>query len=238
MIKITFIGAGSTVFVKNVIGDCLLCDAMRDAEIALYDIDGARLAESEELILALNRSINENRATIKAYLGLENRRSALEGADFVINAVQVGLYDPCTIIDFEIPKKYGLRQTIGDTLGIGGIFRALRTIPVLRGLAEDMEAVCPKAWFLNYTNPMAMLTGAMLQATDVKTVGLCHSVQVCAQSLLETLGMEWNDERSARLQTRIAGINHMAWLLEITENGKDLYPEIKKLADKKIKEAI
>ena len=116
MIKITFIGAGSTVFVKNVIGDCLLCDAMRDAEIALYDIDGARLAESEELILALNRSINENRATIKAYLGLENRRSALEGADFVINAVQVGLYDPCTIIDFEIPKKYGLRQTIGDTL--------------------------------------------------------------------------------------------------------------------------
>ena len=100
MIKITFIGAGSTVFVKNVIGDCLLCDAMRDAEIALYDIDGARLAESEELILALNRSINENRATIKAYLGLENRRSALEGADFVINAVQVGLYDPCTIIEF------------------------------------------------------------------------------------------------------------------------------------------
>ena len=153
MVKIAFIGAGSTVFVKNVIGDCLLCDAMHNAEIALYDIDSARLAESEELILALNRSINENRATVKAYLGLENRRAALAGADFVINAVQVGLYDPCTIIDFEIPKKYGLRQTIGDTLGIGGIFRALRTIPVLRGLAEDMEAVCPKAWFLNRAFP-------------------------------------------------------------------------------------
>ena len=145
MVKIAFIGAGSTVFVKNVIGDCLLCDAMHNAEIALYDIDSARLAESEELILALNRSINENRATVKAYLGLENRRAALAGADFVINAVQVGLYDPCTIIDFEIPKKYGLRQTIGDTLGIGGIFRALRTIPVQRGLAEDISTT-PIRW--------------------------------------------------------------------------------------------
>lgn len=229
MVKIAFIGAGSTVFVKNVIGDCLLCDAMHNAEIALYDIDSARLAESEELILALNRSINENRATVKAYLGLENRRAALAGADFVINAVQVGLYDPCTIIDFEIPKKYGLRQTIGDTLGIGGIFRALRTISVLRGLAEDMEAVCPKAWFLNYTNPMAMLTGFMQRYTDVKTVGLCHSVQTCADTVLRECGIE-----AAGHKELIAGINHMAWLLKIEDlDGRDLYPEIRRIAAKK-----
>ena len=175
MIKLTFLGAGSTVFAKNVIGDCMLCEKFHDMEVALYDIDKERLAESEEMIRALNKNINENRATIKTYLGIPERKEALRGADFVVNAIQVGLYDPCTIIDFEIPKKYGLRQTIGDTLGIGGIMRALRTIPVMRGIAEDMEEVCPNAWLLNYTNPMAMLTGFMQRYTKVKTVGLCHS---------------------------------------------------------------
>lgn len=236
MAKITFMGAGSTVFARNVLGDCMCREALKDSHFALYDIDGERLKESEFILKTLNANINDNRATITTHLGERSRKAALRGADFVVNAIQVGGYEPSTVIDFEIPKKFGLRQTIADTLGIGGIFRALRTIPVMLDFAHDIEEVAPNAWFLNYTNPMAMLTGAMLQATDVKTVGLCHSVQVCAQSLLETLGMEWNDERSARLQTRIAGINHMAWLLEITENGKDLYPEIKKLADKKIKE--
>jgi alpha-galactosidase len=164
-------------------------------------------------------------------LGPENRKAALRDAQFVVNAIQVGGYDPCTIIDFEIPKKYGLRQTIADTLGIGGIMRALRTIPVMEDFARDMEEVCPDAWFLNYTNPMAMLSGYMQRYTGVKTVGLCHSVQVCSEHLLKSLGME--DKLEGRRE-KIAGINHMAWLLEIYDKaGKDLYPEIKKRAREK-----
>ena len=224
-------GAGSTVFSKNVLGDTMLCEAFHDMEIALYDIDAHRLEESYLLITKMNESINEGRATVKKYLGVEQRKDALRKADFVVDAIQVGLYDPCTIIDFEIPKKYGLRQTIGDTLGIGGIFRALRTIHVLKDFAADIEEVCPDAWFLNYTNPMAMLTGYMLRYTGVKTVGLCHSVQVCSQHLLESLDMK--DKLEGRLET-IAGINHMAWLLEITDkDGNDLYPEIKRRAKEK-----
>ena len=223
--KITFMGAGSTVFSKNVLGDTMLCDLFHDVEIALYDIDAQRLEDSYRLITAMNRSINENRATVKKYLGVENRIEALRGADFVVNAIQVGLYDPCTIIDFEIPKKYGLRQTIADTLGIGGIFRGLRTIHVMKDFARDIEAVCPNAWLLNYTNPMAILSGYMQRYTGVKTVGLCHSVQVCAKSLLKGVGME---EYLPGCVTKIAGINHMAWLLEICDkDGRDLYPEIR-----------
>ena len=229
--KVTFMGAGSTVFSKNVLGDTMLCEAFHDMEIALYDIDAHRLEESYLLISKMNESINEGRATVKKYLGVEQRKDALRNADFVVDAIQVGLYDPCTIIDFEIPKKYGLRQTIGDTLGIGGIFRALRTIHVLKDFAQDIEEVCPNAWFLNYTNPMAMLTGYMLRYTNVKTVGLCHSVQVCSEHLLKSLGME--DKMEGRLE-KIAGINHMAWLLEITDkDGNDLYPEIKERAKAK-----
>ena len=226
MIKVTFMGAGSTVFARNVLGDCMCTPALRGLDIALYDIDAVRLDESQKMLDAINRNVQGN-ATIRSYLGVENRREALRGADFVVNAIQVGLYEPCTVTDFEVPKKFGLRQTIGDTLGIGGIFRALRTIPVMLDFAEDMKAVCPNAWFLNYTNPMAMLTGEMLRMTDIKTVGLCHSVQVCAKSLFESVGME-NDPD---VQTKIAGINHMAWLLEITKNGRDLYPEIKAKAE-------
>ena len=135
MPKITFMGAGSTVFARNVLGDCMCTPALRESEIALYDIDPKRLEESEIILSAINKNTNENRAVIKTYLGVENRREALRGADFVVDAIQVGLYEPCTVTDFEIPKKYGLRQTIGDTLGIGGIMRALRTIPVLRDFA-------------------------------------------------------------------------------------------------------
>ena len=229
--KVTFMGAGSTVFSKNVLGDTMLCEVFHNCEIALYDIDAKRLEESYLLITKMNECINEGRATVKKYLGVDERKDALRNADFVVNAIQVGLYDPCTIIDFEIPKKYGLRQTIGDTLGIGGIFRALRTIHVLKDFAKDMEEVCPNAWFLNYTNPMAMLTGYMLRYTKVKTVGLCHSVQCCSEGLLKALDMK--DKLEGRLE-KIAGINHMGWLLEITDkDGNDLYPEIRKRAKEK-----
>ena len=229
--KVTFMGAGSTVFSKNVLGDTMLCPDFHDVEIALYDIDPVRLDESYLVIDTMNKTINQGRATIKKYLGIPQRKDALRGADFVVNAIQVGLYDPCTIIDFEIPKKYGLRQTIGDTLGIGGIMRGLRTIHVMKGFAEDIEAVCPNAWFLNYTNPMAILSGYMQRYTKVKTVGLCHSVQVCAPVLLDILGFDIDPKT---VQTKIAGINHMAWLLEIFDkDGNDLYPEIKRRAKEK-----
>ncbi len=225
--KIAIMGAGSSVFCKNVIGDTLLTPALCECEIALYDIDGARLTESALIVEALNRKYNAGRARVEKYLGVENRRDALRNADFVINTIQVGLYDPCTILDFEIPKKYGLRQTIGDTLGIGGIFRGLRTIHVLRDFAADMEAVCPDAWFLNYTNPMAILSGYMQRYTGVKTVGLCHSVQVVAKSCMQHLGMDYSEYG----HSLVAGINHMAWLLEIYDkNGNDLYPEIRRRA--------
>ena len=222
MPKITFMGAGSTVFAKNVLGDSMMTPALAESTIALYDIDAQRLQDSRMMLENINRN-NGNKARVEAYLGVENRKDALRGANYVVNAIQVGLYDPCTIIDFEVPKKYGLRQTIADTLGIGGIFRALRTIPVMFDFARDMEEVCPDALFLNYTNPMAMLTGAMLRGTGVKTVGLCHSVQTCAKGLLEGLGMLYDEQ----VQWKIAGINHQAWLLEISRDGKDLYPEIK-----------
>lgn len=227
--KITFLGAGSSVFAKNVLGDCMLSDNLHDIEIALYDIDGGRLEDSYMLINAINNNCNEGRAKVEKYLGVENRKAALKDASFVINAVQIGGYEPCTVIDFEIPKKYGLRQTIGDTLGIGGIMRALRTIPVLEDFTNDICEVCPDAWFLNYTNPMAMITGYLQRFTGVKTIGLCHSVQVCSKTLLEEL-----DIKVDGFKDKIAGINHMAWLLEIKDlKGNDLYPIIKEKALKK-----
>lgn len=231
MAKITFMGAGSTVFARNVLGDCMCSEALRDSEIALYDIDAKRLEDSDIILNAINKNVNEGRARIKTYLGAENRKEALRGADFVVNAIQVGGYDPCTITDFEIPKKYGLRQTIADSLGIGGIMRGLRTIPVMKEFANDIEEVCPDALFLNYTNPMGILSGYMQRYTGVKTVGLCHSVQVCSKGLLEKLGME--DKLEGRVET-IAGINHMGWLLDIRDkDGNDLYPEIRRRAAEK-----
>ncbi|MDY5642614.1 MAG: alpha-glucosidase/alpha-galactosidase [Candidatus Faecousia sp.] len=228
MVKIAFIGAGSTIFARNVLGDCMCAPALCDAEIALYDIDAGRLEDSRIILDAINKSINQGRARIKTYLGVGERKKALSAADFVVNAIQVGGYSPCTITDFEIPKKYDLRQTIADTLGIGGIMRALRTIPVLEEIAAEMEEVCPDALFLNYTNPMAILTGYMQRYTNVRTVGLCHSVQVCSEKLLKGLGME--DKLEGRTEL-IAGINHMAWLLELRDKeGNDLYPEVRRRA--------
>lgn len=226
MVKITFIGAGSTIFAKNVLGDAMLTPSLQDAHIALYDIDPVRLKESEMMLKTINKNVNKGRASIQSY---DNRKEALRGADFVINAIQVGGYKPSTVIDFEIPKKYGLQQTIGDTLGIGGIFRGLRTIPVMLAFAKEMEEVCPNAWLLNYTNPMAILTMAVLKETSIKTVGLCHSVQVCVPELFEHLGIEEEYDLDD-FQWKIAGINHMAWLLEITRNGNDFYPVIKEKA--------
>ncbi len=228
MVKIAFLGAGSTVFARNVLGDCMCTPQLRDAEIALYDIDAKRLEDSEIILKAINHNVNEDRAQIATYLGVENRKAALKDADFVVNAIQVGGYEPCTVIDFEIPKKYGLKQTIGDTLGIGGIMRGLRTIPVMEEFARDMEEVCPKALFLNYTNPMAILSGYMQRYTRIQTVGLCHSVQVCTEGLLKGLGME---DKLEGATDYIAGINHMAWLLKVQDkDGNDLYPEIRRRA--------
>ena len=218
--KITFMGAGSTVFARNVLGDCICTDAFRGMDIALYDIDRRRLEESETILSAINRA-HGNPAVIRTFCGPERRLEALDGADFVVNAIQVGGYEPCTVTDFEIPKKYGLRQTIADTLGIGGIMRGLRTIPVLESFARDMERACPNAWFLNYTNPMSILTGYMLRYTGVKTVG----------SLLKSLDME---DRLEGRRELIAGINHMGWLLELRDrDGKDLYPEVRRRAAEK-----
>jgi alpha-galactosidase len=228
MTKITFMGAGSTVFAKNILGDTMCMPSLGDAHIALYDIDPVRLKESQQMLEAMNRNINSNRARITAHLGKSNRRAALRDARFVINAIQVGGYKPSTIIDFKIPKRYGIEQTIGDTLGIGGIFRTLRTLPVVLDFARDMEAVCPDAWFLNYVNPMAMITGGLLEGTGIRSVGLCHSVQTCAGTLCrETIG----HRDTADIRWKIAGINHQAWLLELTDrNGRDLYPSVKRRA--------
>lgn len=224
MPKIAFIGAGSTVFAKNVLGDCILTPALRNSEIALYDIDLQRLKDSENMLI----NINNNYGGYAKIIACTDRREALKNADYVVNAIQVGGYEPCTVTDFEIPKKYGLRQTIGDTIGIGGIFRALRTIPVMLDIAKDMEEVCPDAWLLNYTNPMSILVGAMARATKVKTIGLCHSVQACVPELLKPLGMS-----NEGVKWSIAGINHQAWLLDIRRDGEDLYPEIKERALKR-----
>jgi len=221
MPKIVFLGAGSTIFAKNVLGDCLLTPALADADIALHDIDLQRLKESETMLQNLNRNLG-GKATIKAYA---DRREALRGATYVVNAITAGAFEPYILGDHEIPRKYGIKQTYADTLGVGGLMRALRTVGPMLDFARDMEELCPDAWFLNYTNPMAILTGAMLRGTGIKTVGLCHSVQVCAKELLEGLGMSAEDVR-----WKIAGINHQAWLLEVTRNGEDLYPEIKRRA--------
>lgn len=224
MSKITFLGAGSTVFAKNVLGDVMLTPALQGFEIALYDIDPVRLQDSENMLNNIKKTSGST-CVIKSFT---NRKDALRGAKYVVNAIQVGGYDPCTITDFEVPKKYGLRQTIADTIGIGGIFRNLRTIPVVLDFAADIREVCSDALFLNYTNPMAVLTNVLNTYGGVKTVGLCHSVQSCIPDMFKQLGLD-----TSGVKSKIAGINHMAWLLEVTKDGVDLYPEIKKRAAEK-----
>lgn len=224
MPTICFLGAGSTVFAKNVLGDCLHVDSLKDSRITLVDIDPDRLEVSRVMLENINRTLNAA-ARIEAY-SADEAGKALKDANYVVNAIQVGGYEPATVIDFEIPKKYGLRQTIADTLGIGGIFRGLRTIPVMLEYCRLIEKLAPDALLLNYTNPMAIVTGAILKGTSVRTVGLCHSVQGCAPHLCRELDLPHD-----HLQWKIAGINHQGWLLEISRHGQDLYPEIKRRAE-------
>ena len=223
--KITFLGAGSTVFAKNVLGDCILSENLPDFEIALLDIDATRLEESFNLITAIKNKYRPN-IVVNKYLATDEKQVelAFANASYVINAIQVGGYDPCTITDFEIPKKYGLRQTIADTLGIGGIFRGLRTIPVLQKYARVMERVCPNALFLNYTNPMSILSGFMQRYSKIRTVGLCHSCQVVVSAINNDLKLK----ELENCHYTLAGINHMCWLLSLKDdNGNDLYPLFK-----------
>ncbi|HUI48716.1 MAG TPA: alpha-glucosidase/alpha-galactosidase [Acidimicrobiia bacterium] len=221
MAKVTFIGAGSTVFARNLLGDILGHEELASSEIALFDIDPERLATSE---LVARRVADALDAPAKIG-ATTDRRAALDGADYTINMIQVGGYEPCTVTDFEVPKQFGLRQTIADTLGIGGIMRGLRTIPVLLDLCRDIQELCPGAWFLNYTNPMAINCRAVNRASSIKTVGLCHSVQGTAYELSLDLGIPYRD-----IDYLAAGINHMAFYLRFAHEGEDLYPRLQELA--------
>lgn len=224
MPRIAFIGAGSTVFAKNLLGDILSFPELADSTIVLMDIDEKRLATSEAVAHRINAAVGAC-GTIEA---TTNRRTALDGADYVICMIQVGGYKPATLIDFEIPKKYGLRQTIGDTLGIGGIMRGLRTIPVLLDIARDMEELCPEALFINYVNPMAINQWALSRGTEIRTVGLCHSVPHTAHELAEDIGIPYE-----HINYLAAGINHMAFYLKFEDKytGEDLYPCIRQVID-------
>jgi alpha-galactosidase len=218
MTKITFIGAGSTVFAKNLLGDILSFPELADSTISLMDIDPERLRTSE-IVGHKVADFFGAKPKIEATL---DRRRALEGADYAISMFQVGGYKPGTVIDFEIPKKYGIRQTIADTLGIGGIMRGLRTIPVFLDICREMEELCPDVMFLQYVNPMAMNTWAIHRASKIKTVGLCHSVQGTAEALAEDIGVPYNE-----INYICAGINHMAFYLKFERNGENLYPQIR-----------
>ena len=222
MAKITFIGAGSTVFTRNLLGDILAYAELADSEIALFDIDESRLSTSE---LVAHRVAETLDAPAKI-TSTTDRRAALDGADYAINMIQVGGYEPCTVTDFEVPKQFGLRQTIADTLGIGGIIRGLRTIPVILDMCADMEDLCPNVWFLNYTNPMAINCRAVNRATSIRTVGLCHSVQGTAFELSLDLGIPFLD-----IEYLAAGINHMAFYLKLERDGEDLYPRLRELCE-------
>jgi alpha-galactosidase len=219
-LKITLIGAGSIVFTRNLLGDILSYPALADCEIALHDIDEHRLRLAEKVAHRMAEGLGA-KPVITASI---DRRRALEGARFVINTIQVGGYRPATVIDFEIPKKFGLEQTIGDTLGIGGIMRGLRTIPVQLEMLRDMEELCAEgALHLNYANPMAMITWALNRAsTRVPTVGLCHSVQHTAQELANDLRLPVEE-----IDYRCAGINHMSFYLRFEHQGVDLMPRLK-----------
>jgi alpha-galactosidase len=222
MTKVTFIGAGSTVFAKNLMGDILGFPELKDATISLMDIDAKRLKTSEVVAHKVAKALGAN-PKIEA---TTDRREAIKGADYVICMIQVAGYKPGTVIDFEIPKKYGLRQTIADTLGIGGIMRGLRTIPVLVDICRDMEQLAPNALFINYVNPMVMNQWALSRATGIKTVGLCHSVPHTAHELSKDIGVPYED-----INYLVAGINHMAFYLkfENKHTGEDLYPLIRKV---------
>jgi len=221
MPRIAFVGAGSAVFTRNLVGDVLSLPELRDTTtFALMDIDADRLATAE---IAARRLVEAHgaRASVEA---TQDRRAALAGADYVVTSLQVGGYRPATVIDFEVPKRYGLRQTIADTIGVGGIMRGLRTIPVLLDVCRDLEELSPDALLLNYVNPMAMLCWAVAEASSIRTVGLCHSVQHTAAELAADLGLP-----AGEVDHRVAGINHVAFFLELTRAGEDLYPALRRV---------
>ena len=215
--RIAFIGAGSVVFTKNLLGDILERPELRGAEIALHDIDADRLATAEAMA-AYVAGVRGASPVISAHL---DRRAALEGADYVLNMVQIGGHE-ATLKDFEIPARYGLRQTIADTLGIGGIFRTLRTADHMLSLGREMAELCPSAWLLNYTNPMAMLCWLVYAGTPTsQVVGLCHSVQFTVEDLSELVGVP-DDE----VTFSAAGLNHQAFILRFEHEGESLYPRL------------
>lgn len=222
MPKITFLGAGSTVFAQNLMGDILSFPELADSTISLHDIDTERLKTSEVVAHKVAETLGVNPKIVAS----TDRKKSLEGADYAIAMFQVAGYKPGTVTDFEIPKKYGLRQTIADTLGIGGIMRGLRTIPVMVDMCKDMEQLCPDVTFLQYVNPMAMNCWALSRATSIKTIGLCHSVQGTAEQLANDIKVPIED-----INYISAGINHMAFYLKFERDGVNLYPEIRKVLD-------
>jgi alpha-galactosidase len=220
MTKIAFIGAGSTVFARRLMTDILSYPELAGAEIALHDIDPERLRTSEIVIQRVAQALGAH-PTITAST---DRRAALDGANYAISMIQVGGYRPATVVDFEVPKRFGLRQTIADTLGIGGILRGLRTIPVLLAMCRDMEELCPDVTFLQYVNPMAMNCWAISRATRIKTVGLCHSIPNTAAELARDIGAPIDE-----ISYQVAGINHMAFFLKYEWNGQDAYPLVRQV---------
>ncbi|RII20881.1 Alpha-galactosidase [Streptomyces sp. YIM 130001] len=219
--KIAFMGAGSVVFTQGLLADLFAFAELTGAHIALHDIDPERLGTAQAAATYIAQRRGAEHATITAHA---ERRAALAGADFVINIVQIGM-DDATRTDFEVPARYGLRQTIGDTLGVGGIFRALRTFPFLRDLGRDMSEVCPDAWLLNYTNPMAMNVQYLTAATGLtKVVGLCHSVYWTMRDLAKLVNVPYEE-----ITYRAAGVNHQAWVLRFEHQGRDLYSALDEL---------
>jgi alpha-galactosidase len=222
MARIAFIGAGSTVFTRNLVGDVLGLSELADTTtFALMDIDPERLRTSEAVVRGLVAA-HGAKACVEA---TADRRAALDGADYVVTSFQVGGL-PSTIVDFEVPKRFGLRQTIADTLGVGGIMRGLRTIPVLLDVCRDMEDVCPGALLLQYVNPMAMLCWAVAERSSIRTVGLCHSVQYTAGELAADLGLP-----AEEIDHHVAGINHLAFFLRLEHAGEDLYPALHRVIE-------
>ena len=216
--KIVFVGAGSTVFTKNLLGDVLGYPTLSNSQITLFDIDAERLATSELVAHRVARALGASPSIVAT----TDRTRALDGADYVITMIQVAGYRPGTVLDFEIPAKYGLRQTIADTLGIGGIMRAVRTVPVLLDIAADMERLCPNALHINYANPMAMNCWGLNRGSKITTVGLCHSVPLTARDLCDDIGVPFDE-----INYTVAGINHMAFFLRLEHRGEDLYPRVR-----------
>src|SRR5260221_3657519 len=222
MTKITFLGAGSPVFARHLLTDILSFPELAGAHIALHDIDKERLSSSH----LVAQRVAEALGAPPTLTATTDRRAAIDGADYAISMIQVGGYRPSTVVDFEVPKRFGLRQTIADTLGIGGIMRGLRTIQVLLEMCHDMEALCPDVTFLQYVNPMAMNCWAISRATRIKTVGLCHSIPGTAGQLARDIGAPIDE-----ISYQVAGINHMAFFLKYEWNGQDAYPLIRKVLE-------